>query len=580
MLTFTVHGSDDGGFRFVNKSFKAATSGDIADATALFTTDWPTDTHGDKKAALIRVKFRNIPLSEVKNISFDFDDDAPTETIKPYDDKYLLKKNELGIYLNPFKATKTNAVMLCATHPIWGKAYCPIDITVAEKKIYEVELELDRSVTVTIHTKPSSGVVAFIDGSQVEGQSSPFRRQGVTLGRHKIEVSQQGELKTDTIVEVSDVNTDFRFDLRDRKEVGIDSDPQGALVQIIEGTEQIASLKTPGSIILPYGAYTLIGSKDGINDTTAVDINYYTKPIKLYIVKRNYVELYATINGKVNSSFITDIRCKEEGRSIPELNSYKNQSAERHKLHLPFGEYNATLSCGNSWGERSFIVGKKMKSYRFTLTEKGPSWWRKVHEQFDGDENAQRLRFLIGYVRKQSALKISEDGGTIRWNGYYEEDLGKWMDGVQIGFRGQPYFRNVGLGLHTGIFYELYLILKNNDYRDYTILEHNLYMPLHAFYLLPLGPHVAISANCGLGVNWSISAKGYGNDGYTTGELLKSSGRFQSTLELAGGLNLGPVQINATFSRGFDYHKLLNIRNDGRTRPTINKMSFSLSFAM
>ncbi|MBQ9362096.1 MAG: hypothetical protein IJT97_01615 [Bacteroidaceae bacterium] len=136
---------------------------------------------------------------------------------------------------------------------------------------------------------------------------------------------------------------------------------------------------------------------------------------------------------------------------------------------------------------------------------------------FNGGHDDAPFGFTMGYVNKDWRTDL--DGQVIHENLWGEQN--KRMHGMQIGFIYQPCLP-IGAGIHTGLFYECYFSVsqkvRDAGYDDFT--EHNLYLPIHLQWRLPITQQASISLFGGIGLNWAISGtyneyyREYVYDGY------------------------------------------------------------------
>ena len=121
---------------------------------------------------------------------------------------------------------------------------------------------------------------------------------------------------------------------------------------------------------------------------------------------------------------------------------------------------------------------------------------------FNGGHSDAPYGFTIGYVSKD--WRTDMDGRVVHENLWGEHD--KRMHGMQMGFTYQPCLP-IGAGIHTGLFYECYFSVSQSvrdaGYDDFT--EHNLYLPIHLQWRLPITQQASISLFGGIGLNWAIS---------------------------------------------------------------------------
>ena len=178
------------------------------------------------------------------------------------------------------------------------------------------------------------------------------------------------------------------------------------------------------------------------------------------------------------------------------------------------------------------------------------------------------------FVTKGEGEKITENGA---WGPGEGSD---WMTGVQVGAFFQPDF-GYGLGLYTGLYYELYSS-SCDSYDSYDkFTEHCLYIPVHVLYSLPAGRSVAFRFHGGFGVNYVLSgvykdsdgeydncSPSYGSDLYPK--------KLNLTLELGVGVRLGPIQLNAQYGMGLIDQGMYASYEDYSTKE--NRMTFGVSF--
>ena len=194
----------------------------------------------------------------------------------------------------------------------------------------------------------------------------------------------------------------------------------------------------------------------------------------------------------------------------------------------------------------------------------------------------------VGYVNKY--WQTDFDGRIVKENIWGEE--GKKIHGVQVGVHLTPCLP-IGLGIHSGLFYEYYYsvsdILKEYGFNDFR--EHNLYMPLHGLYRIPLSPLSSISVFGGLGFNWAMWGS-YNRDRVVRdifGQVSGVESAFAEWHHYGNGewprhmnvqwevgccVRIETVQLRFTYSRGLTNHKLYT---GYETRQ--NKIGISLEFA-
>lgn len=207
---------------------------------------------------------------------------------------------------------------------------------------------------------------------------------------------------------------------------------------------------------------------------------------------------------------------------------------------------------------------RRLLTYLFLLLFSGQMVAQNL---FTGKHEDAWIGLSLGYVNKYWRTDMGDK--VIRENIWGEE--GKKIHGVQVGVLLQPCLP-VGLGLHSGLFYEYYYsvsqAVKNAGYDDFR--EHNLYLPLHALYRLPITTDASVSIFGGLGFNlamWgsynnSVRVRHY--DGTLTtdsyvGEWQKYGNgewprHFNAQWEIGCSARINIFQLRFTYSRGLTDH--------------------------
>ena len=208
--------------------------------------------------------------------------------------------------------------------------------------------------------------------------------------------------------------------------------------------------------------------------------------------------------------------------------------------------------------------------------------------QFTGSHSDVFGGITIGYVNKDWRTDFGDE--VLHENIWGQEN--KRIHGVQVGMTFQPCLP-VGLGLHTGLFYEYYIsvsqVVKDAGYDDFT--EHNLYLPLHAMYRIPFTRESSLMLFGGLGFNWAmwgsynrdVFERGWFYDRYAGSHTVRymhyGNGEwprhFNTQWEVGAQLRVNMVQIGFTYSRGLTNHEFY----DGY-KTYQNKIGISLSLVL
>lgn len=553
--------TNENGLKFVEGSFQES-AGNIGNGFVLNTKNWPSDEQGEKASAVIRVKIEDMPIAEAEALSFDVKGSSNvsvSETRK----NYLQSHNTIDVFVTPAKNFR-----LTVHHQAYGDTSFPITQELKEKGVYNLTLRNSRTVSVRFTSNPA-GATIMLDGKNLTGKT-PFVQQGVTYGKHQIKVLLNGIVKEEVEREISDKEAVCDFDIRDKKTIQFESDPNGAELYISESNIVKERATTPCELSLRYGSYQIIAQKNGIADTTSITVGDATpSKMVLQIVKKKQVEMFASYQGKRVDAFL-DLDSRDANYTLD--SEIRRHSAPSFRLRLPYGTYNATMSYGGNYKKRKIKVsGNSASQYEFPIKAKNDFVWPWQREY-----EAVPFGVTFGYVQKQMVTK--GNGEKLKENGVWDDGEDKWLHGMQFGIRIQPCL-SFGLGFSTGLFYELYI--SSNDEYDYDgFQEHNIYVPVHVLFRIPFSKKVALQLSGGLGFNYAVY-------GAYTGENLEDytdfygedyfANRFNIAAEASLGLRFGPVQLNATYSKGINDHGSYHFV-DSDYKTTINKLSIGISY--
>lgn len=166
-----------------------------------------------------------------------------------------------------------------------------------------------------------------------------------------------------------------------------------------------------------------------------------------------------------------------------------------------------------------------------------------VYSIDDAPSNNLSTVITLGYVNKY----WQTDFGSRVVNENFWGQEGKKIHGVQVGIGFQPCLP-MGLGLSSGLYYEYYYsvsqAVKDAGYDDFR--EHNLYLPIHALYRIPIKPLINIGLYGGIGFNWAMWGS-YNVDVYYRGSDWTHS-RVEEWQKYGNGEN--PRHLNAQWEAG------------------------------
>lgn len=552
IISFNSYGQTDKNHRQLTlHSFKeSASASGLPNLMALFNQDkWPKDNDGNEYCALVRVTFENMPANEARNVSFNFGNSAPLKTIQDHIDD---PEHELWLFVTP----SGRAFMEAKTEKYGASNRLP-DLSLKPKHIYDVVLKNDKTISINIITIPQ-GATATLETGQRATTNATIT--DVALGSHTLTISKDGRTLKKENINVTEDNVKFEYDLRETKRIRFESDPKGATLYVNDkecGT-------TPCELTLPFDSYSIKAMLGpGESDVKSITVNRESEDIiKMEPVKKKKFEVYAIYNGsKVDADLYID--GKSSGTHQPS-----------YTLELPIGKtYNMNMMYYGNGKKRKIRVTPNMSEEQmFKISARNRFVWPWQREY-----DACPAGVSASYVTKQ--LVTTGEGEKLKENGVWPDGQNKSLHGMQFGFHLQPCF-SFGLGLYTGLFYELYLS-SNDDYDYNNFQEHCLYLPVHGFFRLPLGKKVALSVHGGLGFNYSVygtyTSKEdyiedfddfYGEDGFPK--------RFNMAAEIGAGLRLGPIQLNFQYSKGINDHESYTTVGDYKT--VQNKYTFGISY--
>ena len=168
-----------------------------------------------------------------------------------------------------------------------------------------------------------------------------------------------------------------------------------------------------------------------------------------------------------------------------------------------------------------------------------------------------------------------------------EESSTKRLHGFQVGYNYHP-CSPLGLGLWTGLYWEMYFASCENSSYDYPqYLETGFYVPLHLLYRVPWESG-SVTIHGGIGWDWTIMSEFYYSDPYTSesidGLAFYGEEWGPSPCNLSGefglSLRVSKFTLGAQYSRGFIKHDMGYEYSDGSKAKTVqNKWTFTIGYA-
>lgn len=532
-------------------SFKESLSeGGERNLSASLIKDWPKDENGDNDCALIRVKFENLPNEDCANVKFKTAASAP---IRKYDDRMLKELGELWVFVTPTESTTFEATL-----DKYGTSTRLYDLRLKPRGVYDVVLKNDKTISINIITQPKGTIASLSDTGQKADTNGTITN--VSLGKHTLVISLEGREVKREVIEVTEGNVKFEYDLREKKSVTFTSDPSKADLYINNELKG----KTPITIELAYDSYEVRAELSANEvDSRPITINQYTdSKIVMEPIQKKTFEVYALYGGhKTNADLYVD-------------NKHEGSNQASYTLTKPLGKtYKMSMTHNGASKKRTIRVVKNMnfeQEFKIAARNKIVWPWQRKYD-------VTPMGFSVGYVTKQ--LVTTGEGAKLKENGVWDDGEGKSLHGMQFGLHFQPCF-SYGLGLYTGLYYELYMSW-NDDYEYNKFMEHCIYVPVHAYYRLPFAQKVALSIHGGLGLNYAVYGAYSDTDNnyedYTDvyGEEPYPK-RFNMAAEVGVSFRVKAIQVNAQFAKGITNHECYSSQGDYKTR--MNKVSLSVSY--
>ena len=530
----------------------------------LFETNWPKDAKTGKDCAWVRVRYVNMTEKDLAALNFKGIDVVRREANK--------NEQTLTLFVAPVEAKGS---YLEVSHPSIGLSNRLHDFTLKPKAIYYITLRREASTTITIDVKPSN-VVCILDGTKRADGNGNIA--DVSLGKHHLQLQLNGVTVKEDDIDVTEDNIRFDYDVRKKRTITFDSDPADCDL-LLDG--EIVG-RTPMSINLPYGSYHIearVSAKEKDEKDITVD-GASAANVKLSPIPRKRLTFSAKYNGqKVNAGLSID------GKKEPET-----QLA--YTKDLVVGKrYKITMDYKNASTTHNVKVRKKMSSnMEYTISANNTFLW--PWERYFDDAP---WGFTAGYVSKQW---VSRGGGHIyrgnaAWGPFGQCDPeNERLHGIQLGWQYNPCYE-FGLGLHTGLFAEIYSSSTKEEIRSInyntSFNELSLYVPAHLLYRFPLGDETALYLHGGLGLDFGLLGFYSNSDGWVSNRYNNFygkdgfPGRFNLSSEIGFGVRHKRLMLDFQYSKGITNHEdtrftYFDKNGVGETKTKQNKLSLGLSY--
>ena len=555
-------------------SLKALGAGsDIGSVTRNF-INFPKDDNG-QTTALLRIKVKNMAVEDAQKLKAT----VSTGIAQLVKEEFHLIDGmpERWLYVSP-ETFQVNVFAIGYKSPQYA-----IDTKLESSQIYTLTLNCVKQINVTFTTSPKDVVVYVDQKRMVENKGR------LSSGMHKVSFSRNGSnMNKDTTITVSEQNYVFNFDLRPQYTVKVTSNPRGADVKVIVSDNKETSFgKTPASVTLPEGSYTMITHYRGeMSDTTVLKVSEYTSELHIQLEKKKQVEFYANYQGHRERAYLRIRRI--DGTYIPETDAIEGQRMS-FNLWLPYGKYEVTMSNNHNHATRVIRVDEGSQ-VTYSIDIKPPKatfvwpWDRDFEEHVAG--------FHIGYVQRTLYLSVKEDEGE-----YYEtydpvwDREGKAQHGIRTGIHFQPSYR-WGLGLYMGVFFEYYYSPSPNSTQTYdengsiadwytSFTEKAISVPLHLYFRIPFSNQFSLYAHGGVDADYFFGAT-YKDKNNTITTYTPSYGdgwekkHLNLSYTVAAGLQYGSLMAEVSWAWGMTNQDLTERTWVDISR--INRLHIGLSF--
>lgn len=581
MSTQVVFGQPQGNERQLTldpASFKAdvgAVSG--TSMISRFLKNWPRDRNDDNDAALLKIEVKGMSVTDANHLTFTAK--GGTAEVIRADYEGLISSNQIYVFLAVTDAEFT----LTAHHPKYGTSNSyQINTILKPKGVYSMSVVNKVTQNISITTQPA-GVEVVFDGEN-KGKS-PCTLNDIVMGKHSMRIVQNGSVKVDEIVDVSENNFSFTYDLRQKGTLVTICSPGNCKTFVVMDGREIEFQR---SIILPYGSYIVkaVSNESALNtDEKFVTINNVQQTIELY-PKRQREILFQTHYGgyETASTLYVDNMSKA-------YNNSNNDPKSQYLVKLPYGNHKVMASCGGSVKKLSFNVNETSPSGYILKIKKN----KTAHFYWENGYETRDFGFCAKWVAK--SWKTSGEGESFNMR-LWDCEKDKMLHGVSTGLYYNPSFAWGG-GLYTGIFYEYYFCNnKEWDSDYYKFQEHDMNIPIHLMFRLPFSDVFSLAIHGGVGFDFGIYASVSGDsdreavteyygenwnlmnysDGYDyKDEEIINPGRFNMAIEGGVILNINKVSFVFDMSKGITNHK--SFSNFGNYTTKQNKMSAGIVLA-
>ncbi len=546
--------------QYVPGSFKSSTTNDVKtgdsglgsyNMTSRLVKYQPSHNDADIMSGLVRVKFRNMSNSDIKDNfkvsvgqGYFAEEYSTSEHPSPYIDN-------AGVLEYWFFVDPGEDMDITLTHPTLGQVRIP-GVTVKSSQMYEAEVECEKRTTINFESD-SEGTQVIFDNTLIG--EAPVKKENVPYGRYRVKYSKGGKIVED-VIEVSEGQTLFKATMKELCEIEFTTNLPGAKFYIDDEEIGVLPLKAE----LPEGAHTIRAQgPNGAHCEESINVTPMLKKYEVKVFKTKLVDFYSMYNNT-----------RVGGASVYINNESKGNTPIT--LDLPYGTYSVRMSYAGG-DQRGKLTVNEGSASDYTLVI--PVSHRGFNP-FEIDYRKREYGMSVSFIQKW--YKVRYDGSSANLDYWFDEHK---MSGLRIGVPVQPLF-GYGIGINTGLYCDM--VFSSNDEQqgmegeDIMLSDISLYMPVHLLYRLPLSETFSIFVNGGIGLDLglvqTLSADGYDDYELKYGEDGMQN-RFNVAGEFGGGIQFKALQISAGYSIGLTNNKHF-VGEDGY-KTTINKWDCTLS---
>lgn len=493
-----------------------------------------------KKCGIVRVKFEHMANEDIDGKW----KCSVTQGKHIQDPKYQSNKGSLEYWIQVDPGENLD---LTFTHDDGLGSVTVPGLKIESETMYTLTLQSQKTTPISFSFSVD-GVKVTLDNKYIG--ESPCQAERITYGKHHAIYEYKGRRETREI-EVSESNIAFGDDVEFRNKYPVHFKSNEKNAYLIIDDENIG--KMPLDVDVFEGAHTLKAYSDrGLSKEESITVGPNTKEHEIELYQTKYIDFYSNYDNSRVSGATVYINGDKRGETP-------------YQEKLEYGKYKIRMTYSGKDKSGSLVVDDNTANdFSLNIPPHKNRW-----NPFDIEFREREYGLSVAYVSKWWSGKY--DGQSYRMNCWGDDAA---MSGIQIGVPVQPIF-GYGLGLSTGLFYEIYF--SSYSYSDRSYEEMDLYIPVHLIFRLPIANEFSIFVNGGIGMDFGLSAK-LKEDGYEDYKLSFGEEDMQNMFNLSGefggGVQYKAFQLSANYSMGLLDHGSFA---DGFDKITQNKLAISLS---